>query len=834
MRRVLKIIGGVLGVVGIVLIGGVVYVLNIDLNDWKPEIQDAVRDATGRILVINGPIEFDLGADTHLKATDIQLSNAQWGSRPQMVEVGTVEFGLKLFSLLGNSPDITLINVDKVRAIVETNAQDQSNIDFGGPPAAEEAHRGDGDLILPIIRDLRVADVEVVVKDGFAGTEQTFTLSELTLSGKSATDPLKLNLDATYDDLDLIMRGEIGSPGSMTDAGTPTPVDIVGNLAGIDLAINGQIQDLAGRRGIDIKITALGEDLADAAKTLAKIDMPDLGGFKADATLKGGGDTLSIAPLAVDIGSAETIELAVNGRIADVLTQEGIDLSVAVNSTQIANLSPIARQFAGRAVPALGPLDLEFKVAGDANGTMTLSDLALTLGGVETLRFEANGSVADLTTLSGADLGVKLVSPDLSVLSEAVGSDVPPIGPVNIVATIRGDRGKPITVNPLNAKIGDSDISGTLTLDETGAVPDITANLTSARFDVNDVVPPSESEGRGRGQVSGGGTADGGADDGRVIPNDPLPFDAMKGVNADIVYSADTFVAAVAEMTGLEIKIALQDGKLSITSLRAGVGAGTLDGVISLDGSRSAAPISVGLNANKMDLAALLAGSGARGKIAGPLDLMVDLTGAGDNPRAIASSLSGTVQLSLYDSRILKKAFEDATGKAVAGLLASEDGWIAIDCAVFDYDIKDGLAKTKAGYIASGPITVATQGTVDLGTERLDLGVKPAGGGLTSLPLKVSGTFASPSVIPDPTSVGIGILTGALTGGIGPALLAVVADLPEGHPCRQDVAKSRRQLKTHPASDGAAGGKPSGDPVEDAGRAIQERINGGLKRLFGD
>ena len=79
----------------------------------------------------------------------------------EAVEVGTVEFGLKLFSLLGNSPDITLINVDKVRAIVETNAQDQSNIDFGGPPAAEEAHRGDGDLILPIIRDLRVADVEV-------------------------------------------------------------------------------------------------------------------------------------------------------------------------------------------------------------------------------------------------------------------------------------------------------------------------------------------------------------------------------------------------------------------------------------------------------------------------------------------------------------------------------------------------------------------------------------------------------------------------------------------------------------------------------------------------
>ena len=82
MRRFLKIVGGILGVVVIVLIGGIVYVLNIDLNDWKPEIEEAARDATGRNLTIAGPIEFNLGTDTSLKVTGIALSNADWGSRP--------------------------------------------------------------------------------------------------------------------------------------------------------------------------------------------------------------------------------------------------------------------------------------------------------------------------------------------------------------------------------------------------------------------------------------------------------------------------------------------------------------------------------------------------------------------------------------------------------------------------------------------------------------------------------------------------------------------------------------------------------------------------------
>lgn len=825
MGKVLKILGGVLAVLVVVLVGAVVYVMNIDLNDWKPDIQEAAKDATGRDLVIAGPIEFSLGSDTYLKATDISLSNADWGSRDQMVEVGSVELGLKLFSLLGGAPDITILHVDKVRAIVETNAQGVSNTQMGdGGQAGEQDHGGGGGGGLPILRDLRIADVEVVLKDGQAGTEQTFTLAELSLGSNSASDPLKLNLEAAFEQLDLIMAGEIGSLNSMTDSGTPTPVDLVGNLAGIDLAINGQIADAAGAEGIDILTTINSAEIGDLspiAESFAGQKIPALGPLAINVALRGDADDgLAAEDLSVSLGTAEKLLLTVTGGIADLTHQSGIDLTIGAQSPELGSLSDIAQEYTGQGLPAIGPLDFGAKIAGGMRDGLALQDLALNLGAENTVLIQANGGIADLIEASGADLSFKVVSPDLSVLPNA-----PALGPVDVSGTAKGDAGEPITLNPLMIKVGQSDIGGTVTFDGTGDVPSIVARLSSTYFNTADV------------SAGGGDSApaeSGGAGDGKVIPGDPLPFDAMKGINADIEYNAETLVAAVAEMTNAEVKVTLQGGALSVSPLRANIGEGTLDGTISLDGSQATAPLSIKIDGKAMGLDSLLAGAGMRDRIVGPIDLNIDLAGAGNSPRAIAASLNGKLETSLYGSKVLKKAVEEAVGSTVADLLASEGGWIVIDCAVFNYGLTNGLAETKAGYTASGPITVQTEGTANLGTEQLDMKAKPAGGGgLASVPVLIGGTFANPEIVPDPVAIGTGILAGVLTGGLAPALLATIADLPDDHPCQSEVAESQAQMEAESESSSPIPAAPV-EALEGAGEAIQEGVGGAIQNLFGN
>jgi uncharacterized protein involved in outer membrane biogenesis len=1001
MRRGLKILGWVVGILLVVVGGGIAYILNVDLNDWKPEIQQAVRDNTGRTLVIGGPIEFDLGSDTYLKATDIRLSNADWGSRPEMVEIDSVEVGLKLFSLLGSSPDITQFHVDGVRAIIETGPDGRANTDFGqqAPAESEPDHGGGGDLVLPILRDIRIADVEVLIKDAVAGTENMFTLTELTLGSQSASDPLLLNLDAAYDDLALVMGGQMGSLQSMTDAGAPTPIDFVGNLAGIDVAILGQIQDLAGQDGIDVTVTALGEELADAAR-IAGIDVPSLGGFKVDVTVQGSGDALSVNPLQVDIGSTDVIKVLVDGTIEDVVGQEGFNVAVNVDSDQIGNLSPITQAFAGQdvpaagplsvslnivggasdglqlsglqarvgdpavleavvtggiadllrqsgvdlavsvvspqvgelsalapqPVPALGPLSASLNVSGDVNGTLSasdidvslgdaamllisasggvadlmnqsgidlgitasspelgnlsevmeaasgqpvpdigplalsasiaggmdsavaLSDLDMNMGRAETVLVEASGGIADLVNASGADLGFKIVSPDLSSLSGLVGSPVPPIGPVDVSGSVKGAQGEPITLDPFSAKIGGSDLAGTATLDMTGDVPSVVARFSSTYFDLNDVTKSAEGSGGQGAPAGGGGGATAGGGDGKVIPGDPLPLDGLKAVNADIEYTAGTFIGAVTELTDLTVKLTLQDGSLSISPLTAGVGAGNLDGSISLDGSQATPPLSISLTGSEMDLAHLLAGAGMKDKIVGPMDLRIDLAGAGASPRALAASLDGEIYSSVYNSRILKAAVDEAVGETISGLLASDGGWIVLDCAVFDYGVTDGLMQTNAGYIASGPVTVITEDTINLGTEELDLTVTPSGG-IISTKLGVTGTFANPSVGPKigASDVALGALA-IVTGGTSSLLMgaaSLVADLPEGHPCREEMAESQEQAQQQASQpeessnpvqniiEGVTGGGESGGGAGGVGDAIEEGVGGALRGIFG-
>jgi uncharacterized protein involved in outer membrane biogenesis len=66
-----------------------VYVLlaTYDYNKLKPRIAQMVKDATGRELNLGGEINLAIGFSPSLVVTDIALSNASWGSQPQMIEI---------------------------------------------------------------------------------------------------------------------------------------------------------------------------------------------------------------------------------------------------------------------------------------------------------------------------------------------------------------------------------------------------------------------------------------------------------------------------------------------------------------------------------------------------------------------------------------------------------------------------------------------------------------------------------------------------------------------------------------------------------------------------
>lgn len=84
MGRILKIFGIVVGaLLALVIIAGVIFTLTFDPNDYKDRIASAVREATGRDLVIEGDLELSLFPWLAIEVGRTELGNADgFGDTP--------------------------------------------------------------------------------------------------------------------------------------------------------------------------------------------------------------------------------------------------------------------------------------------------------------------------------------------------------------------------------------------------------------------------------------------------------------------------------------------------------------------------------------------------------------------------------------------------------------------------------------------------------------------------------------------------------------------------------------------------------------------------------
>src|SRR5271168_4110557 len=112
-RRILAIIIGLLVVLPIAGIG--VFIATFDPNGWKPRIQNAVMRATGRELLVNGPISL------------------KWSLVP------SIEAQVALLPLLSNRIDIPRLAIVKPDVLIETTQAGRGNWVFSKPTTSTDA-----------------------------------------------------------------------------------------------------------------------------------------------------------------------------------------------------------------------------------------------------------------------------------------------------------------------------------------------------------------------------------------------------------------------------------------------------------------------------------------------------------------------------------------------------------------------------------------------------------------------------------------------------------------------------------------------------------------------
>jgi uncharacterized protein involved in outer membrane biogenesis len=441
-----------------------------------------------------------------------------------------------------------------------------------------------------------------------------------------------------------------------------------------------------------------------------------------------------------------------------------------------------------------------------------------------------SGAIADVAAARGLDLTLAVSGQSLETLSPLAGSPVPPIGPYSVNAKVTGDADKAVTLSGLAVKIGGSDLSGTVTANLSGAVPSIDADLKSTKLDVADFAKPGKpAEGGGQPAASGSGGA---AGDGRVFPDDPLPLDGLKAVNAKVKLAIETLVAAV-QATKVEVALTLKGGDLNIAPLKATVADGAVDGTVRLNAAAATPALDTNIKVTQFDAGKFLNDMQITDLLEGKLNVIVDIKGQGGSVRKIMAGLNSTTQLAMGAGRMKSTALDTYVG-GIGTLLpqmfaGKKSEYTVINCAISQFDIQKGLATSKALAFDTDYITIGGGGTINLATEELSIDIDPQPKSATvntAVPIEVRGTLANPTYGVNKLAAARKI--GGLVGGVAfpPALILGLGETGTGgaNPClsggggAKPAAQQQQPAQQQPAN-----------PVEN----LKEGVGGALKGLFG-
>jgi AsmA family protein len=243
MRLFWRILAAIGGLLVLLIVAVAIAVRTIDVNDFIAPIQQRVKDATGRDLVIRGGIDFKLSLEPELLIDDVSLSNAEWGKSAQMLTAKRVEAQVKLLPLLQRRFEIVRFKlIDPVIAL-ETDAGGKGNWEFSSPAGGGGAVPSPGGGFNAFaIGDLAIDHGTLSFRDGESGKTTTIAIDTLSLHARDAESPVSARFRGTVGDIAVAMEGDLGPLQALAQRRWPYPVSLKGQINGQSASVMTKMQ----------------------------------------------------------------------------------------------------------------------------------------------------------------------------------------------------------------------------------------------------------------------------------------------------------------------------------------------------------------------------------------------------------------------------------------------------------------------------------------------------------------------------------------------------------------------------------------------------------------
>ncbi len=446
---------------------------------------------------------------------------------------------------------------------------------------------------------------------------------------------------------------------------------------------------------------------------------------------------------------------------------------------------------------------------------------------------KADGTVARIADFDGVDATVEMRGASLGDLYGLIGVALPQTSPYALKGRLQ-KQADLWAVNGMQGKLGSSDLSGDLSFDSGPDVPVMKGKLQSKILDMDDLGPliglaprttkiPESADApvvasaakpevkqqpvKQTAAVTAGGAPR------KVLPTAPLDAQRLRAMNADISYSAATIrhLQEVPLEKGT-VRVLLQDSVLNLDPLDLTVAGGTVKGKIRIDGKAMPADVHAALDVRSMRLNKLFPTVEKMDSSLGAVSGGIDLRGRGNSVAQWLGSSSGNIQAVTGRGQLSNLLLEilGLDGGEIIKFFVEGDRNVRLRCAVADFDVKQGQAGVRTFVVDTTDTVVNGEGSINLTDETLALVLrpKPKDASILSLrsPLKISGSFSTPSAFPDKAALagraGLAIALGVIN-----PLLALAATIETGPGEDTDCAGLLTQTATGGGTGAAAASK---------------------------
>ncbi|MBW1721875.1 MAG: AsmA family protein [Deltaproteobacteria bacterium] len=252
------IIGGLIVLLILILLVAPVF---IDIQKYKPRIEQGVAKATGRSFSIGGDLDLSLFPWAGISLTDLRMGNPEGFKEGDFLTIKSFDIRVKLLPLLFKDIQIKRFIINGPKLFLERRKDGRANWEGIGkgkgtpsPGGEERQKKGPEGPVegLPIkglaVGKFSVSDGELLWVDRASGGLHEIKELALELKDVSLDRPLGLSFSAIADGKPISIKGKLGPLGKEPGKGLLSLDLVVQALEELDMTLKGTVRDAVAER----------------------------------------------------------------------------------------------------------------------------------------------------------------------------------------------------------------------------------------------------------------------------------------------------------------------------------------------------------------------------------------------------------------------------------------------------------------------------------------------------------------------------------------------------------------------------------------------------------